>query len=145
MLRNCGVIDPDKIDDYIARDGYAGLEKALFQMTPEQVIDEVTRSGLRGRGGAGFPTGKKWAFAAAQPKGQKYMVCNADEGDPGAYMDRSTLEVDSHSVIEAMAIAGYQSARPGLHLHFALNISGHQAASDSHSAATDYACLVKNS
>jgi NADP-reducing hydrogenase subunit HndC len=107
VLRNCGVIDPDKIDDYIARDGYAGLEKALFEMTPEQVIDEVSRSGLRGRGGAGFPTGKKWSFAAAQPKGEKYMVCNADEGDPGAYMDRSTLEGDPHSVLEAMAIAGY--------------------------------------
>jgi NADP-reducing hydrogenase subunit HndC len=107
VLRNCGVIDPDKIDDYIARVGYAGLEKALFEMTPEQVIDEVSRSGLRGRGGAGFPTGKKWSFAAAQPKGEKYMVCNADEGDPGAYMDRSTLEGDPHSVLEAMAIAGY--------------------------------------
>ena len=107
VLRNCGVIDPDKIDEYIARDGYKALEKVLFDMTPQGVVDELLKSGLRGRGGAGFPTGKKWQFAAAQPKGQKYMVCNADEGDPGAYMDRSTLEGDPHSVLEAMAIAGY--------------------------------------
>jgi len=106
-LRNCGVIDPDKIDEYIARDGYKALEKVLFSMKPQDVIDEVSKSGLRGRGGAGFPTGKKWSFAAAQPAGQKYMVCNADEGDPGAYMDRSTLEGDPHSVLEAMIIAGY--------------------------------------
>ena len=107
VLRNCGVIDPDKIDEYIARDGYKALEKVLFEMKPQDVIDEVSKSGLRGRGGAGFPTGKKWSFAAMQPAGQKYMVCNADEGDPGAYMDRSTLEGDPHSVLEAMAIAGY--------------------------------------
>ena len=107
VLRNCGVIDPDKIDEYIARDGYKALEKALFEMKPQDVIDEVSKSGLRGRGGAGFPTGKKWSFAAAQPAGQKYMVCNADEGDPGAYMDRSTLEGDPHSVLEAMTVAGY--------------------------------------
>ncbi len=107
VLRNCGVIDPDKIDEYIARDGYKALEKALFEMKPQDVIDEVSKSGLRGRGGAGFPTGKKWSFAAIQPAGQKYMVCNADEGDPGAYMDRSTLEGDPHSVLEAMAIGGY--------------------------------------
>ena len=107
VLRNCGVIDPDKIDDYIAREGYQALEKVLFAMKPADVVAEVLKSGLRGRGGAGFPTGKKWEFAAAQPKGQKYMVCNADEGDPGAYMDRSTLEGDPHSVLEAMMIAGY--------------------------------------
>ena len=107
VLRNCGVIDPDKIEEYIARDGYKALEKVLFEMKPQEVIDEVLKSGIRGRGGAGFPTGKKWQFAAAQPAGQKYMVCNADEGDPGAYMDRSTLEGDPHSIIEAMAIAGY--------------------------------------
>ncbi len=107
VLRNCGVIDPDKIDEYIARDGYRALERALFEMKPADVIAEVTKSGLRGRGGAGFPAGKKWEFAAAQPEGQKYMVCNADEGDPGAYMDRSTLEGDPHSTLEAMAIAGY--------------------------------------
>jgi NADP-reducing hydrogenase subunit HndC len=107
VLRNCGVIDPDKIDEYIARDGYKALEKVLFEMKPEEVTSEVLKSGIRGRGGAGFPTGKKWQFAAMQPAGQKYMVCNADEGDPGAYMDRSTLEGDPHSVLEAMAIAGY--------------------------------------
>ena len=107
VLRNCGVIDPEKIEDYIARDGYKAIEKVLFEMTPEQVVEEMLKSGLRGRGGAGFPTGMKWKFAQAQPKGQKYMVCNADEGDPGAYMDRSTLEGDPHSILEAMIIAGY--------------------------------------
>ena len=107
VLRNCGVIDPEKIDDYIARDGYKAIEKVLFEMTPEQVVEEILKSGLRGRGGAGFPTGLKWRFAQQQPKGQKYMVCNADEGDPGAYMDRSTLEGDPHSILEAMTIAGY--------------------------------------
>ena len=107
VLRNCGVIDPEKIDDYIARDGYKAIEKVLFEMKPEDVVEEILKSGLRGRGGAGFPTGMKWKFAMQQPKGQKYMVCNADEGDPGAYMDRSTLEGDPHSVLEAMAIAGY--------------------------------------
>ncbi|MDD2349413.1 MAG: NADH-quinone oxidoreductase subunit NuoF [Kiritimatiellae bacterium] len=107
VLRNCGAIDPNVIDEYIARDGYKALEKALFDMTPQDVIDEISKSGLRGRGGAGFPTGKKWSFAAAQPAGQKYMVCNADEGDPGAYMDRSTLEGDPHSVLEAMTIGSY--------------------------------------
>ena len=107
VLRNCGVIDPEKIEDYIARDGYKAIEKVLFDMTPEQVVEEILKSGLRGRGGAGFPTGMKWKFAQQQPKGQKYMVCNADEGDPGAYMDRSTLEGDPHSILEAMTIAGY--------------------------------------
>ena len=107
VLRNCGVIDPEKIEDYIARDGYKAIEKVLFEMTPEQVVEEMLKSGLRGRGGAGFPTGMKWKFAQQQPAGQKYMVCNADEGDPGAYMDRSTLEGDPHSILEAMTIAGY--------------------------------------
>ena len=107
VLRNCGIIDPEKIEDYIARDGYKAIERVLFEMTPEQVVDEMLKSGLRGRGGAGFPTGMKWKFAQQQPKGQKYMVCNADEGDPGAYMDRSTLEGDPHSILEAMTIAGY--------------------------------------
>ena len=107
VLRNCGVIDPEKIEDYIARDGYKAIEKVLFDMKPEDVVEEILKSGLRGRGGAGFPTGMKWKFAMMQPKGQKYMVCNADEGDPGAYMDRSTLEGDPHSILEAMTIAGY--------------------------------------
>ncbi len=106
-LRNCGVIDPEKIDDYIAMDGYAALGKVLTEMTPEQVIQTILDSGLRGRGGAGFPTGLKWKFAAANDADQKYVCCNADEGDPGAFMDRSVLEGDPHAVLEAMAIAGY--------------------------------------
>ena len=106
-LRNCGRIDPENIDEYIAFDGYRALGKALTEMTPQQVIDDVLKSGLRGRGGAGFPTGKKWQFAAASKADQKYMVCNADEGDPGAFMDRSVLEGDPHAVLEAMAIGGY--------------------------------------
>ena len=106
-LRNCGVIDPENIDEYLAFDGYKALEKALTSMTREQVIEEILKSGLRGRGGGGFPTGLKWKFAAASQADQKYVACNADEGDPGAFMDRSVLEGDPHSVLEAMAIAGY--------------------------------------
>ncbi|MBR5232608.1 MAG: NADH-quinone oxidoreductase subunit NuoF [Clostridia bacterium] len=106
-LRNCGVINPENIDEYIAMDGYAALGKALTEMTPEEVIQTIKDSGLRGRGGGGFPTGLKWSFTAAQPKGQKYVVCNADEGDPGAFMDRSVLEGDPHCLVEAMAICGY--------------------------------------
>ena len=106
-LRNCGVINPEVIDEYIAMDGYQALGKVLTEMTPDDVIKTILDSGLRGRGGGGFPTGRKWMFAAAQPKGKKYVVCNADEGDPGAFMDRSVLEGDPHAVIEAMAIAGY--------------------------------------
>ena len=106
-LRNCGVINPESIDEYIAMDGYAALGKAVTEMTPEDVIQTVKDSGLRGRGGGGFPTGLKWSFTAAQPKGQKYVVCNADEGDPGAFMDRSVLEGDPHCLVEAMAICGY--------------------------------------
>lgn len=106
-LRNCGVINPECIDEYIAMDGYKALEKVLTQMTPDEVIEEIKASGLRGRGGGGFPTGLKWSFAAAQQADQKYVCCNADEGDPGAFMDRSILEGDPHTVLEAMAIAGY--------------------------------------
>lgn len=106
-LRNCGAINPEDIDEYIARDGYLALEKVTGSMTPEEVIELIRVSGLRGRGGAGFPTGVKWSFAAAQQVAQKYVCCNADEGDPGAFMDRSVLEGDPHSVIEAMAIAAY--------------------------------------
>ena len=106
-LRNCGVINPENIDEYIAMDGYAALGKVLTEMTPQEVIDVMKKSGLRGRGGAGFPTGMKWQFAAANEADQKYVVCNADEGDPGAFMDRSVLEGDPHAVLEAMAIAGY--------------------------------------
>ena len=107
VLRNCGVIDPDNIDEYIAMDGYAALGKALTEMTPEDVIKVVSDSGLRGRGGGGFPTGRKWALCAPNKADQKYVVCNADEGDPGAFMDRSILEGDPHAVIEAMTICGY--------------------------------------
>ena len=106
-LRNCGAINPEDIDEYIARDGYLALEKVTGSMTPEEVIELIRASGLRGRGGAGFPTGVKWSFAAAQQVAQKYVCCNADEGDPGAFMDRAVLEGDPHSVIEAMAIAAY--------------------------------------
>ena len=106
-LKNCGVINPEDIQEYIAKDGYMALGKAITSMTPQDVIDEVKASGLRGRGGGGFPTGVKWQTAHDQPEGQKYVICNADEGDPGAFMDRSILEGDPHSVIEAMAIAGY--------------------------------------
>jgi NADH-quinone oxidoreductase subunit F len=107
VLRNCGLIDPEDIADYLASDGYQALEKALSSMSPQDVIDEITRAGLRGRGGAGFPTGVKWGFARKSPGRQKYIVCNADEGDPGAFMDRSVLESDPHSVIEGMLLAGY--------------------------------------
>ncbi len=106
-LRNCGVINPESIDEYIAYDGYQALGKCLTEYTPEQVIQIITDSGLRGRGGGGFPTGRKWALCAPNKAPQKYVVCNADEGDPGAFMDRSVLEGDPHCIIEAMAIAGY--------------------------------------
>lgn len=106
-LRNCGVINPEVIDEYIAKDGYLALAKVLTEMTPQEVIDLLKASNLRGRGGAGFPTGLKWQFAAKEVNEQKYVCCNADEGDPGAFMDRSILEGDPHSLIEAMTIAGY--------------------------------------
>ncbi len=106
-LRNCGFIDPENIEEYISRDGYAALAKCLTEMTPAQVIEVMKKSGLRGRGGGGFPTGLKWEITSKSEADQKYVVCNADEGDPGAFMDRSILEGDPHSVIEAMAICGY--------------------------------------
>ncbi|MBO5853883.1 MAG: NAD(P)H-dependent oxidoreductase subunit E, partial [Bacteroidales bacterium] len=106
-LRNCGFINPEDIGESIARGGYEGLGKALLEMSPEEVVAEVTASGLRGRGGAGFPTGVKWGLCARNEADQKYVVCNADEGDPGAFMDRSIMEGDPHSIIEAMAICGY--------------------------------------
>ena len=106
-LRNCGVINPEVIDEYIAMDGYFALAKVLKEMTPDDVINTILASGLRGRGGGGFPTGRKWMFAKASKSDKKYVVCNADEGDPGAFMDRSVLEGDPHAVLEAMAIAGY--------------------------------------
>ena len=107
VLRNCGVINPESIDEYIAMDGYAALGKVLTEMTPEEVIQVILDSGLRGRGGGGFPTGRKWALTAPNKAPQKYVVCNADEGDPGAFMDRSVLEGDPHCLVEAMTIAGY--------------------------------------
>ena len=106
-LRNCGVINPESIDEYIAMDGYAALGKCLTEMKPEDVIKVVMDSGLRGRGGGGFPTGLKWSFTAKNQADQKYVVCNADEGDPGAFMDRSVLEGDPHAIVEAMTICGY--------------------------------------
>ncbi|MBI4287394.1 MAG: FAD-dependent oxidoreductase [Chloroflexi bacterium] len=107
ILRRCGHIDPENIDDFLAADGYAALTKALKQMTPQQVLDEMKKSGLRGRGGAGFPTGQKWEFCRNSPGTVKYVICNADEGDPGAFMDRSILEADPHALIEGLALAGY--------------------------------------
>lgn len=106
-LKRCGFINPESIDDYLSMHGYESLTKVLKEMTPQDVIDEVTKSGLRGRGGAGFPTGMKWGFAAKSPGPGKYFICNADEGDPGAFMDRSILEGDPHAVLEGMAIGGY--------------------------------------
>jgi NADH-quinone oxidoreductase subunit F/NADP-reducing hydrogenase subunit HndC len=107
VLRNCGHINPERIEDYIESGGYRSISKALLEMKPQQVIDEVKKAGLRGRGGAGFPTGQKWDFCRQAPGSQKYLICNADEGDPGAFMDRSVLEADPHSVIEGMVIAAY--------------------------------------
>jgi NADP-reducing hydrogenase subunit HndC len=107
VLRNKGIIDPERIEEYIARDGYTALEKVLSSMKPEEVIDEILRSGLRGRGGAGFPTGAKWKICRGEKKTPKYIICNCDEGDPGAYMDRSVFETDPHTVIEGMTIAAY--------------------------------------
>ena len=113
-LRNCGMIDPEDIQEYIARDGYAALTKVLGGMSPQEVLAEMKASGLRGRGGAGFPTGLKWEFTSRSPGEPKYVVCNADEGDPGAFMDRSIIEGDPHSVLEGMTIAGYAiGARQG--------------------------------
>src|SRR5574344_157236 len=106
-LRNCGFINPENIDEYIARDGYAALAKVLEGNDPQKTIDVIKKSGLRGRGGGGFPTGMKWEIASKNHADQKYMICNADEGDPGAFMDRSILEGDPHSIIEAMTIGGF--------------------------------------
>jgi len=107
VLENSGKINPERIEEYIAVGGYQNLYKVLHDMTPEEVVDEITQSGLRGRGGGGYPTGLKWATVAKMPGDQKYVICNADEGDPGAFMDRSVLESDPHRIIEGMAIAGY--------------------------------------
>jgi NADH-quinone oxidoreductase subunit F/NAD(P)H dehydrogenase (quinone)/NADP-reducing hydrogenase subunit HndC len=144
-LRNRGVIDPESIDEYIGRDGYKGLAKALTEMTPDQIIDEVKISGLRGRGGGGFPTGTKWAFCAAQKSDVKYVLCNADEGDPGAFMDRSVLEADPHAVLEGMAIAAKALGAHEGHIYvraeYPLAIERlHKAIAQAH----DYGLLGKN-
>ncbi len=145
VLRNCGVINPDEIDEYIAMDGYAALGKALTEMTPEDVIKVVSDSGLRGRGGGGFPTGRKWALCAPNKADQKYVVCNADEGDPGAFMDRSILEGDPHCIIEAMAICGYAvGATKGyvyVRAEYPIAVTRLQRAID---AAKEYGLLGKN-
>ncbi|MFC2051943.1 NADH-quinone oxidoreductase subunit NuoF [Chloroflexota bacterium] len=107
ILRNCGHVNPERIEDYLAIGGYQAIKKAILEMTPEQIIEEINRSGIRGRGGAGFPTAQKWEFCRRAPGNEKYLICNADEGDPGAFMDRSILEADPHSVLEGMLIAGY--------------------------------------
>ena len=107
VLRNCGHINPDSIEEYIGADGYEGLAKAILTMTPEQVVEEMKKTGLRGRGGGGFPTGMKWMFCSKSPGPKKYVICNADEGDPGAFMDRSLLEGDPHAILEGMAICAY--------------------------------------
>lgn len=144
-LKNCGVINPEDIDEYIAFDGYKALEKVLTSMTQDEVIDEISKSGLRGRGGAGFPTGKKWAFTKASEADQKYVVCNADEGDPGAFMDRSILEGDPHSVIEAMMIAAYSiGANKGyiyVRAEYPIAVKRLQIAIDQ---AKDYGIIGKN-
>ena len=145
VLRNCGVINPESIDEYIAMDGYAALGKVLTEMTPEDVIKEITDSGLRGRGGGGFPTGRKWALTAPNKADQKYVVCNADEGDPGAFMDRSVLEGDPHCLVEAMAIAGYAiGATEGyvyVRAEYPIAVSRLQIAIDQ---AREYGLLGKN-
>ena len=144
-LKNCGVINPENIDEYIAFDGYLALEKVLSDMTPEEVIETVKNSGLRGRGGAGFPTGKKWELTRASEGKQKYVVCNADEGDPGAFMDRSILEGDPHSVLEAMAIAAYAIGADKGYIYvraeYPIAVQRLQIAIDQ---ARDYAILGKN-
>lgn len=144
-LKNCGVINPEDIDEYIAFDGYKALEKVLKEMSPDEVIDVISKSGLRGRGGAGFPTGKKWEFTKASEADQKYVVCNADEGDPGAFMDRSILEGDPHSIIEAMMIAGYSiGANKGfiyVRAEYPIAVKRFQIAIDQ---AKDYGILGKN-
>ena len=144
-LKNCGVIDPENIDEYIAFDGYKALEKVLLEMTPDEVIKVISDSGLRGRGGAGFPTGKKWEFTKMAKGDQKYVVCNADEGDPGAFMDRSILEGDPHSVVEAMMIAGYSiGANKGyiyVRAEYPIAVHRFQVAIDQ---AREYGILGKN-
>ena len=136
VLRNRGRIDPEKIDEYIAYDGYEAMAKALTEMTPGAIIAEITASGLRGRGGAGFPTGKKWELCGREAATPKYIICNGDEGDPGAFMDRSVLEADPHAVLEGMVIGAKAIGRgQGLPLHPRRVPSGHQAHGHRHRAS----------
>ena len=138
VLANSGEIDPERIEAYIAADGYQALHHVLREMTPKEVVEAMVKSGLRGRGGAGFPTGLKWGTVAKTQSAQKYVICNADEGDPGAFMDRSVLESDPHSVLEGMAIAGLRRRRePGFHLLPRRISAGDQAAADRHQAGQD--------
>ncbi len=116
VLKNCGHIDAEHIQEYLSIGGYQALARVLFDMQPEEVIEEITKSGLRGRGGAGFPTGKKWSQVARQEEKKRYVVCNGDEGDPGAFMDRSIMEGDPHKMIEGMMIAAYAVGGRGIHL-----------------------------
>ena len=132
-LRNCGVIDPESIDEYLIVRGYEAAAKVLTEMTPQQVIDAIAKSGLRGRGGGGFPTGVKWNFAAIQKSDEKYIICNADEGDPGAFMDRSMLESDPHTVVEGHDHRRLRHRRQaGLRLHPRRVPAGHQADRERH-------------
>ena len=135
VLANSGEIDPERIEAYIAADGYQALHDVLREMTPKEVVEAMIKSGLRGRGGAGFPTGLKWGTVAKTPSPQKYVICNADEGDPGAFMDRSVLESDPHSVLEGMAIAAYAVGANQGFIYVPRRISaGHQAAANRHQA-----------
>ena len=134
MLENSGRIDPEKIEEYIAADGYQALVQTLAETTPPQIVKEISKSGLRGRGGAGYPTGLKWSTVAKTIGTTKYVICNADEGDPGAFMDRSVLESDPHRVLEGMIIAGYAvGANSWLHLCARGISAGHQALANCHS------------
>ena len=133
VLANSGVIDPERIESYIAADGYQALHEVLREMTPKEVVEAMVKSGLRGRGGAGFPTGLKWGTVAKSPGAKKYVICNADEGDPGAFMDRSVLESDPHSVLEGMAIAAYAVGADQGFIYVPRRISaGHHAAAKRH-------------
>jgi len=145
VLRNAGLIDPDSIDEYIAHDGYSALEKVISEMSPDDVIEEIKKSELRGRGGAGFPTGKKWEFTAKADSDQKYIICNADEGEPGTFKDRGIMEGDPHSVLEGMMIAGYATGTNKGYIYirgeYALSIKRLQKAIDD---AREYGFLGEN-
>jgi NADH:ubiquinone oxidoreductase subunit F (NADH-binding) len=134
VLANSGVVDPERIESYIAADGYQALHEVLHEMTPRDVIEAMVKSGLRGRGGAGFPTGLKWSTVAKSTGAKKYVICNADEGDPGAFMDRSVLESDPHSVLEGMASCVCGRCGSGFYLRARRIFTGHQPAPNRHQA-----------